>query len=244
MWEWVADGFINLVIGAVIAGLIGLLAVGAAQWLRRRQYVKDNILAPVYDFVMDLIKKTDRTPGVDPWPKFSWSEQKKVSARFKKAIQPLSDAWEEFLQAERAFLHRIHDAPKEELVKRLAGALSTGNHLDSQGRLALGPFGTVGGATMEVSELLDNILRPIIRHLDDPKLAWDEIEASEKVGKDLTIVGTLRKSHPETLERTHGKLESHPAIAEARPLLEVADKKRALALQRGEKLRQFLERKL
>lgn len=97
---------------------------------------------------------------------------------------------------------------------------------------------------MEVRELFDKLHRPIIRHLDDPDSAWDEIEASEKAGKDLTIVGTLRKSHPETLERIHGKLKSHPAIAEARPLLEVADKKRALALQRGEKLRQLLEREL
>ncbi len=99
-------------------------------------------------------------------------------------------------------------------------------------------------AEQVISELLDSVLRPIVRHLDDPDSAWDEIEASEKAGKDLTIVGTLRKSYPETQERIHGKLKSHPAIAETRPLLEVADKKRALALQRGEKLRQLLERKL
>ncbi len=238
-----ADGFVDIVIGAVIAGVIGLLAVWAQQWVRKRQYVKENILSPVYNFLMDLSHQgPDEHPGFNPWPRYSWSERRKVPPRIKKVIEAFSDAWEEYAQADKVYTDHLHDAPQRDLVELLAAALS--NHLDSQGTLPLGTFGAVFGATMEVRTLFDNVHRPIIRHLDDPDSAWEEIEASERLKKDTEIFRVLREEYPETLERIHAKLKSNPFIKAARGLLEEADRKHAQALRQGNELRKLLERKL
>ena len=61
-----AEGFAELVVGAVIAGLVGLVAVWAQQRLQNRQWVNDQVLGPVYSFFEDLLARPFDSNVVNP----------------------------------------------------------------------------------------------------------------------------------------------------------------------------------
>ncbi len=237
------NGFVDIIIGAVIAGFVGLVAVWAQQRLQRQQYVRDKILAPTYDFIVNVTEKAHEWPGHDPWPKVAWSERRKVSPRLRRTIKGFSDAWEDYRLADVTYSNRV-SGQRGDLTQRLGAGLS--NHLDSQGKLPLGPFGETGGRALDLDGLFDFIKTPIIRHLDDPSAAWAEIETDRRSEQEgiARVFRMFREKHPSTLGRIHSELKSSPIMEEARDLLKEADERHDLALEKARELRRLLERKL
>jgi hypothetical protein len=239
-----AEGLPEIVIGAIIAGLVGLVTVWAQQRLQKRQWVKDNVLAPMYNFVVGLTEHPNRWSGQNPWRGVAWSDRMKVPRRTAEAIKRFSDAWEDYRQADVEYSNYIEGDVREELLGGFTAALS--KHLDSQGRLPMGPFGETGGRAVEVTWLFDWAHRLLIRHMDDPDLAWKELEGVDdrqgaRVGR---IFRTLRHNHPETLDRIHSKLRSRGAVERAQKLLRVADDKQSVVVYEAQNLRRLLQRKL
>src|SRR2546425_8437636 len=103
-----ADDFLPTILGAVIAGLVGLVAVFAQQWFAKRQWVWDHVLGPFYDFVVHVTDNPNgKNWGANAWDKVEWHDRMKVGRRLRTRIEEFASVLSAFNNAETGFNNHL-----------------------------------------------------------------------------------------------------------------------------------------
>ncbi len=101
---WVDDGRIHSnSIGAVIAGVIGLITVYIQQRWQPHESVNEIILGPLYNLLLEAEQvEPGKYPGADPWKTVGKYDRMKVRKKVRRAYQAFATRLGEYEAAEDA----------------------------------------------------------------------------------------------------------------------------------------------
>ena len=233
------DDFLATVVGAVIAGLVGLVAVFAQQWFAKRQWVWDHVLGPFYDF---LISSTDipntKYWGTNPWDEVGWHDHMKVGRKLRTRIDDFGSAVAAFNNAETDFSNHL---PWDTIRNRLKAQMKTllGNFVNGD-YLMWDRFGKEGGGYWQFGPFYEALYRETVRNPKSPQAAMKATAAREPEVWAL-VIETLQLQSPGTLEKVHAMFVADPSFEGSERLGRLADNLRAAAVQRARTLHKILE---
>lgn len=233
---------IAAVTSAATTGVIEVVLFYARPRLQRRQWVKDHVLGPMYNFLNTFLHRPwEYTP--DPWPQFGEYDRLRVPERTRRLIQNFSDAYSQWQGSKVAFSNFTWSGERPDLVQ---GLMSILQGLLNDRRIVLERFGMPKGYVVDVDSLYNTLYPFVIRNMADPERAWENAKKSGEVKAkyiDVVIKG-LQTESPKLLEEVHRLFSFHPSTPRAQELLRTIDDNIAVVLPRGEALRRLLERKL
>ncbi len=240
------DELTATVLGAAIAGVIGVLAVFTQQWLVGRQWLWDNVLGPELDFSKAFTDETGRqTYAVYPWRDLPWHARVKVQRNLRDLFSELDDALDVFWKADTAFNNYLSGERQTELFAIMKARLRSFTNPDGE-NIAWSRVGADGGGTYPLTGLFQGSLRPIIRHWTSADDAWREAET--EVVKTWSygdqVIRAIRREDSTALVEIHKQFVNHPAVPRARELLAESDRRRDEAQEQALIVRRLLSHKL
>ena len=239
-----ADDFIATVSGAVIAGLVGLIAVYLQLRWQQGQWVNENILGPLYNFVSKIeTPESEERLEENPWNKVGLYDRMKVPRKVREAVRSMAARLQDYQTANNNYTEYVYYVAKPACAPVSKEALKP--LLAPNDTIPLDLIGRLGGGGRSTDQIFDSIYRHLIRHSDNSEAAWREIETSMTPDAWFTapFVKFLREKSPETLDKIHHVLTTHPQSEGAKQLLIVADQKRSDLLGDADSLRRLLERR-
>ncbi len=235
------DDFLATVVGAVIAGLVGLVAVFAQQWFAKRQWVWDHVLGPFYDFLVSTIDNPNsKYWGTNPWADVGWHDRMKVGRNLRTRIEDFGSAVAAVNNAETDFNNHL---PWDTVRNRLKGEMKTllGTFVNGD-FLMWERFGKEGGGYWQFDPFFEKFYRETVRNPKSPEAAMKATAAREPEALAL-VIDKLQGESPGTLEKVHAMFVADPSFEGSERLGRLADDLRAASVHRARTLRRALERR-
>jgi len=240
------DDFTATVIGAGIAGGIGLITVYIQQRWQRQQSVNEAILGPIYNFLLSVEQAEPgryAVAGENPWTKLETYDRMKVPKKIRNALSVATASLKEYETSLTDYSNFAWQVARPAALPAFTEVLKP--YLDSGDRFPFRRLGIPWDGSREGGTILDTVYMSIIRKPADPQAAWREVERSE-VGDtwfNRKLVTFLRKE-----DEMHSKLSaaitSRPESQRATELLRTADGKQANAIRDAYAARRLVQRRL
>jgi hypothetical protein len=216
-----SDTFVATVVGAAIAGSIGILTLFVQQELERLRRLNEDVLGPALNYVLSLPTVCPLVGLTDPlWMDLDSYHWLRIPTRFRLPMGVLSTS----LAAYRAAWTRYFDfMGSGATVSFQASVQSAVKPYLSNDVTAIraADLGLEGGAVIQVQWIVSGVVPYISVDSTNPARAWEQLEVENLSSFYWTrqVVSALKKKDPATLSRLFEAVAGNPELVRAREMV-------------------------
>lgn len=214
-----SDAFVGTVVGAAIAGAVGVLTLFVQQGLERRQRVNEEILRPAFDFAADLpVECPFVSLGEPPWRDLDTYARLRLPRRSREAIAQLSTALEAYSRANGSYFE-FYQETKSSFETSVSQALAKYAQSDAS-TIPARSLGIDSSATLQVQNITPGLMPSILLAEGEEKRAWERVTETSPTWAfwSVQIVRALLRTDRVALTLLFNEVGSNPNANRGRDL--------------------------
>lgn len=167
--EW--PGFLAIVLGAIVSGIIGIFTVLLTGKMRDRQWERENIIRPLYNEIDSI--RVSQAHQIDGSFKSFWTQldsysKSRVSEKLRNSFASYTDLIERFQSALKRY-----DEMRRKTVSAFEGSIrrAMANYLTDDGNQILLEKHEGGSTSIDIGKWLEMFLEVLTSNKDEHNLA-------------------------------------------------------------------------
>lgn len=240
------DDFLATLVGATVAGVVGLATLLIQQRLDSRRRLNEEYLAPAFSYVMGLPRECPWGSLADPeWSKLDSYHWLRIPAKYRLPLREMSARLEAYGQAYSHYFEFMGEKGWPSFAESVRSSLSKYLSADGTAITARG-IGIDSGATLQVQWIVVGVAPYVLTNPGNPDRAWSELET---VGPSpfywaKQMTQSLRKADPSALQKLFESITGSLEAATGRLVAESLRESYGKVTEQAQIVRKLLARRL
>jgi hypothetical protein len=242
----VEDTFLATILGAAVAGVVGLVTLLIQQYLQDRQKLDLEVLVPAFNYVDSVPPELGWDLVVDPpWRQLDSYNWRRIPRRYRVQLRELSRRVEEYGKVYHPYAYYLLTNGNAAFGESVKASLVT--YLTQDGSSVVGDkIGVENGAVIQISWIVNGVLPRVLTNPKDSVKAWDQVITAGpgSAGWAGIVTRNLRERDPAALARLFEEIQRNPQAKNARALAAALSEPYTRVVEQAVLVRKSLARRL